>query len=432
MISMSNYDIIIIGAGVFGLSTAYHIKSQHPEKKILVLDKQGGPGQGNSAKSACAFRNVFASETNYLLSNSTIDFFKHIHNDLNYDLGLRFTGYLWLLNNEQYNDQKTVFQKMHQQGVQLKTFEKEDLNKSFKGLSTDFNAQDEEAQLLGLKSIDKGIQGLKCGSIDGDRLARFYEEQYRKLGGETRYNTEVTKLTLKPRIELGLPGEPFVWQDASIQGVETLKGDQISAEKTIVAAGAWASTLLNPVGLDSFMNPKKRQIFVFKHERLKDLFSAHGFNNEGVIPFTILPRGGIYLKPEISEQSIWIGCADNLGRAFLYEDDPKPEPSYYTGNLYYILSKYLPCFTDLQPVNMWAGSYALNSIDKVPYVFEEAGMIYVGADSGSGLMKCDAIGRIAAALYSNEKQALLYKGESFRVSDLSVKNRNIEKETMVI
>lgn len=432
MIKMSNCDVIVVGAGVFGLAAAYHIKSENPDKKVIVLDKLGGPGQGNSAKSGCAFRNVFASETNYLLADSTIDFFKHVHGDLNYDLGLKFIGYLWLLTNGQYNNQKMVFNKMQQRGIQLRTFEKEELRTMIKCLALDFETNDEEAQMLGLESIDKGLQGLKCGSIDVDHLVRFYEEQFKKLGGQMQYNTEVKRLVPRPKIELGLPGEPFVWQDASIQGVETAKGDQIRADKVVIATGAWASTLLNPVGLDSFMSPKKRQIFVFKDQRLKDLFSVKGFNREDAIPFTILPKGGIYLKPELSEGSLWIGCADNLGRAFLFEDDPQPEISYYTGNLYYIVSRYLPCFNDLQPVNMWAGSYALNSIDKVPYVYEEGGMIYIGADSGSGIMKCDAVGRIAAALYSDEKEAHLYGGSRFRVSDLSVNNRNIEKETMVI
>ena len=180
------------------------------------------------------------------------------------------------------------------------------------------------------------------------------------------------------------------------------------------------------------MRPKKRQIFVFKDKRLRGLLHARGFNEEGVIPFTILPKAGIHLKPEVSEETLWLGCADNLGRPFKLEDDPLPEMGYYTGNLYHVLVKYLPCFKDVKPVNMWAGQYALNSVDKIPYVFEEAGMIYVGAGSGSGLMKCDALGRIASALYADEEEAVLYGRRTFRVSDLGVKKRRIERETFVI
>jgi len=428
---MSEYDVIVVGAGVFGLASAYYIEKENPKSSVLVLDKFGGPGQGNSAKSAGAFRNVFASETNFLLADSSIDFFTHIQKDLGYDLRLDSIGYLWLLTGKGYRDQRGIFEQMEHRGVPLRTLEKEDLHKMMPALA-DFEKGDEEAEFMELEPVEKGVQGLKCGSLDVDLLVRFYEAEYRKLGGEVHYNTLVKRLILKPKRELGLPGEPLVWQDGRIAGVETAKGEEIYADKVVVAVGAWANTLLNPIGLDAFMRPKKRQIFVFKDQRLNNLIHSKGFNKEGVAPFTILPKASIYFKPEVSEETLWLGCADNLGRAFELEDDPQPELSYYTGNLYHELAKYFPCFRDVQPVNMWAGQYALNSIDKIPYIFEEAGMIYVGADSGSGVMKCDALGRIAAALYSGREEAVLYGGRTFKVSNLSVKERKIEKETFVI
>ncbi len=432
MSAMSKYDVLVVGAGVLGLSTAYHIKRENPERSILVLDKLGGPGQGNSAKSVGAFRNVFSSRTNFLLADSTIDFFTHVQEDLGHDLGLVFHGYLWLLSGRQYRRQEENFKEMSRRGVELRTWEREDLRRMIPDLVTEFEEGDEEAEVMGLEPVERGLQGVKCGSIDADRLVRFYEEEFKRLGGEVRYNVEVKRLILKPERELGLPGEPFVWQDASVKGVETVRGEEIYADRVVVAVGAWANTLLNPIGLDAFMRPKKRQVFVFKDERLERLFHSEGFNKEGVVPLLILPKAGILIKPEVSEGALWIECADNLGRPFKLEDDPQPELTYYTGNLYHVVVKYLPCFRDVQPVNMWAGQYALNSIDKTPYVFEEAGMIYVGAGSGSGLMKCDALGRIAAALYAGEKEATLYGGRAFRVSDLSVKERRVERETFVL
>jgi glycine/D-amino acid oxidase-like deaminating enzyme len=59
-------------------------------------------------------------------------------------------------------------------------------------------------------------------------------------------------------------------------------------------------------------------------------------------------------------------------------------------------------------------------------------MIYVGAASGSGIMKSDAIGRIAAALYAKEEKAELFGGRKFRASDLGINNRQAERETLII
>lgn len=58
---MKVYDIIIIGAGIIGMSSAYHLQRNNPNKKILVIDKEPGAGQGNTAKAAGMFRNTFSS-----------------------------------------------------------------------------------------------------------------------------------------------------------------------------------------------------------------------------------------------------------------------------------------------------------------------------------------------------------------------------------
>jgi glycine/D-amino acid oxidase-like deaminating enzyme len=79
-------------------------------------------------------------------------------------------------------------------------------------------------------------------------------------------------------------------------------------------------------------------------------------------------------------------------------------------------------------MNMWAGQRAVNRFDKIPVVERMPGLIYVGGATGNGIMKCDSLGRIVAANYSGEKEAELFGGRSVRVSDISVKDRRVEKE----
>jgi glycine/D-amino acid oxidase-like deaminating enzyme len=189
---------------------------------------------------------------------------------------------------------------------------------------------------------------------------------------------------------------------------------------------------MDPVGFDCFMRPKKRQLFAFKDPKLAGLMKIKGLNDSGALPLTILPMAGIYLKGEVSEGSIWLGCADDLGRRFELEDDPKPEESYYADNVYHALVQYLPCFESVRPANSWAGQYDINGFDKSPVVESGPGFIYAGATSGSGIMKADAIGRIVDAAYEEEEYAELFGGRKFRVSDLGIKKRNIEKENLVI
>jgi len=423
-------DLLVIGAGVLGLSSAYHLKLRNPGRRVVVIDRFGGPGQGNSAKSEGGFRNVFTSEANYLMTDSTINWFSHLQVDLGYDVKLTSIGYLWLYGEGQYNGLKGTLDAINGRGAELMTFEKEELTRMIPDLVTDFE-DDEEAELLGLEPVYRGVYGVKCGCIDTDALVRSYEAEFLKLGGEVMYSTEATGLILRPVEELGIPGEPFVWQESRVSGAETSRGE-ITADTTVVAAGVWSERLLDPIGIDALMRAKKRQIFVFKDPRLGGLLKVDGFNEYGVMPLTILPKASILFRSEVTEGSIWLACADELGRGYGLEEDPQPEADYYTNDIYHVLVKYFPCFRDVRPVNMWAGQYAVNGYDGMPVVAPASGMIYVGAASGSGIMKCDALGRVAASLYTGEEEAELFGGRRFKVADLGVEDRNVERETFII
>jgi len=422
-------DVLVIGAGILGMSTAYYLKLANPGKRVVVVDRFGGPGQGNSAKSEGGFRNLFTSETNFLLADSTIDWMLHLEGELGHHIGVSRIGYLFLLSEEQYAGQRGAWDRIGSR-AEMRVLDRGELEERIPALVTRFG-DDEESELLGLRDVDYGVLGAKCGAVDADALTRAYEEEFLKLGGEVSYGTEVTGLVLKPELELEIPGEPFVWQDALVRGAETSEGI-IEAETTVVAAGVWSSRLMDPIGVDSHMRPKKRQIFAFKDPRLEPLFQVEGLNEYGTMPLTVLPKSNVLFRPELSEGSVWMACADDLGRGFSLEDDPQAEEAYYTDNVYHVLSKYFPCFGDVRPMNSWAGHYAINGFDELPVVKSVPGMIYVGAASGSGIMKCDAIGRIATALHAGEEEAELFGGRRFRVSDLGIHHRRAERETLVI
>ena len=216
-------DILIIGAGALGMSSAYHIKEKYPDKKILVVDKYGGSAQGNSAKSEGAYRNMFISETNYKLANSTIDWLSHMQNDMGYDLKLHNVGYLWLYSDEQFSKLKAGYRRMEDLGAEINYLDESQLQKSIPDLVTGFHG-DEDAELMGLHPVDVGVFGKKCGSLDADAMVKAYESEFLKLGGETKYNTTVQSLILKPSEELGIPGEPFIWQEKTITGAKTSRG----------------------------------------------------------------------------------------------------------------------------------------------------------------------------------------------------------------
>lgn len=428
---MIECDVVVVGAGILGLSTAYHLKNADPKLNIIVVDRLGAAGQGSTAKSAAAFRCLFHSRTNFAIADSSAEFYRHVQSDLRVDLKLRWAGYLWMFDEDGYRRMLPVLKELANRGFKYVEYDESDLAQKL-DMHTSFS-NDEEAQMMSLGNAHKGIVIPKAGLIDVDSLVKFYETEFLKLGGKIQYGTEVKEVTVEPRAPLGMPGEPYFWQDSTITGVNTNKGS-IKAKKTILAAGAWMSQLLDPLGIECFIKAKKRQVFSVKAntEALRKLLFTKEFTDAGCLPFTILPKPSAYIRPAPEEDALWLAYADDFPRAFKIEDNPEPEENYYRFGLYQVMVKYFPQLTDCQPFSAFAGLYEINTVDGQPLIFEENGVMVVGGASGSGILKADAIGRIATALYQGEEYAMLYGDRKFKVSDLGLKNRNIEPEKLVI
>ena len=423
---MKAYDIIVVGAGIIGMSSAYHLQKNNPDKKTLVVDKELGAGRGNTAKAAGMFRNTFSSRTSQVLSDTSINFYSHLQNEMNYDIRLIETGYLWLLSKQQLGEYSLIIKKMMERGIEIRILKRSEL-KRIPRLNLEFDKNFEETKYVGLENIHEGLLGTNCGELDQSELVKFYEEEFEKWGGDNLFNTEVNGLVITPKNEFG--GPPFVWQSPRINGVSTENGE-IYGEKIVLATGAYSHELLDPIGIDSHSKPKKRQLFQLQGSDLEELLYVKGFNEEGILPFTILPKSGVYVKPDETGKGFWTGCADDLGRSFNL--DVTPEKSFYEFNIRPILTKYLPQFESARIANKLAGLYACNTIDGNPYVFEGHGLIVISGCSGSGIMKADAIGRIVDALYQEKGEAELYGNVKFKVSDIGVEKRNVENEEFTI
>jgi FAD-dependent oxidoreductase domain-containing protein 1 len=436
-------DILIIGAGILGLSCAYHLKKNNPKKEILVVDRLRDVAQGNTARSDAMFRNTFTSPDNQILADSSINFYLETQTS-GFDLGLKKTGYLWVMSERQLSSNEKYVRKMEDNGIELRKFNESELKEKLPALRSRMDPSDEESKLMKLEDIAGAVLGVKCGQLDPDKLSRFYAQQFLKMGGKISLNTNAKSLVVEPVEPLGIEGEPFVWQDAEITGVNAegeLKG-QLKAETVVVAAGVWNNEILEPIGIDGHVKGKKRQLFTLpagQNAELRNFIHNRNFNDLGVLPFVILPKAGCYVKALAEENEFWVTCEDDFNRPFVNIPEPNlescnAEPSYYEHNVYPILKGYLPLFADSRPTQMWAGLYSYNTLDSIPFVFEEPGMIVAGGGSGSGIMKGDAMGRMVDAMYrlGENSDATLYGGKSYPLRRVGFKSRQVQREEWVI
>jgi glycine/D-amino acid oxidase-like deaminating enzyme len=393
-------QVIIVGAGILGLASAYHLLQTHPGLDLLVVERLNGPGLGDTAKSAAAFRDMFSSPVNRQLSQGAIAFYERLETE-SHRIGLKKIGYLWLATAGQMAGWRQALAHMAEAGVAFQTMD-------VPGLA---------ARLPDLRprDISQGILGLNCGNLDPARLTKFYEREVHRLGGRCTYRCEVTGFTRDGR--------------GRLNGIR-LGAEEIQAGMVIVAAGAWTGRTMALAGLDVFMAPRKRQLFSIpaKEGPLSRLLSTPGFTPYNSLPFTILP-GGAYLRPAAA--SFVLGYA-NPDQPPGLEEPAKPQGEFFKARIRPQVEAYFPIFQGLAPAYAWAGHYDDHLPDRTPFVERLAGALIVGGTSGSGVMKADSLGRIVAGLYGGLDVVELGHGGQFRIADLSLHRRAVPPEEFVL
>ncbi len=401
-----DFDYIIIGAGVVGSSIAYYLKNELPESKILLIDRNHTAGAGNTARSAALYRNFFSSSTSRMLAGSSIKYYIELGDKVQLDP----TGYLWLFSEEQWAYSQKAIKHLDQKKDRFEVLDRAAIS-SILNMNPESNGRFPE--------VHKGIYCHLCGSISGTALAQHYASAFKSAGGSLRFDTDIKSFILTGQESSYAP-----WDDIRVSGIVDQKGSGYTGRHFCIATGAWTHDLLAPIGIASCILPKKRQLF-----GLVIKYPEHFFKVSEK-PAIILPAGGVYLKPRLNKNIIIVGCADELGQPFTMSN-PDPDPIYFKKAIEPVVRHYFPKL-DYALSFKWAGYYDYHWPDMLPVVESVANVTWVSGTSGSGIMKADALGRIAAARLNCKDEAVLADGTKLKVSTMSLRNRLVENEELII
>jgi FAD-dependent oxidoreductase domain-containing protein 1 len=456
------YDVVIVGAGAFGLAAAYHLAREQPSVSILVLEARAGPGEGSMGASNSMVRDVFSSPDNQLLARSSIAFYRHLMDEVPQLRGpvplLDLFGYLWLLPERELQDYHALVARS--------------------GGSLDACLVDREtiASLPGLdltparwfegdgggspEPIAGGLFGRNCGALAPDLLARYYAEAAAALGVEFEFNACVRRLSFEGREEILLhegSGRPLAFQEhiagrLRIARVVLGDGRSIGADRVVVAGGAWSERILHPLGFATGCSPRPQGLFAVSGPAVDqllawraDLPALDAPGGGARLPFLILPSGAT-AKPLFTARRLWLGCVDTISQPIGTREDPGAdgrlefsmgrmvERGSYATDLLPAVSPYLPALAtpEAHLENAWGGYYSF-SPDGLPVLAEEPyGVLFVGGDSGSGIMKADALGRLVAARCAGHDRARLFTGETYRPDQLSLAHRDVTEERIIL
>ncbi len=222
-------QIVIIGGGVMGASTAYHL-AVRGVKDIVLLEKQSLFGMGATGKCAGGVRYQFSTEINIRLSQHSLPMLDRFPDEIGQEIDRRKTGYLFLLTRQANVERfKEIVALQHRLGVQTEWLTGDEVRRRVPQLKTD--------------DVLAGTNHPEDGLADPNSVVNGYITAARRLGVQSFTDSPVRAIDLVKR---GF-------------SVQTPHG-AIACEKIVNAAGPWSSPVSEMVGVPLPVKPVRQQM----------------------------------------------------------------------------------------------------------------------------------------------------------------------------
>ncbi len=261
-----SHSTVIVGAGIAGLSTAFHL-AERGAGPITLVDK-GRVGSGSSRRSGGMSTMLMGNEAATIARGVSFDIFERFNRILA-DYEFHQVGCLAIYNPEQLEVAAQLHGMHRRAGARLEVLDREQVESRF----PDLKLSDEE----------HGVLDLRGGWNEPDRYIPALTAKVAELGVEVREEATV---------------EDFVVTEGGVQGVRLRGGEALSAENTVCTVNAWANTLLSRV--DAALPVRS-----FVHER----FVTVPFGEAPRLPATNDDATGVYYRPTEDGRLLVGGCA---------------------------------------------------------------------------------------------------------------------------
>jgi sarcosine oxidase subunit beta len=344
-------DVVIIGGGVMGASTAYHL-ALRGQKNILLLEKDEFFGQEATGRCAGGVRYQFSTEINVRLSLQSLPMLERFKDEIGQEINFRKCGYLFVLTRPE--DVKTFRHSLElQQGL---------------GVHTEWLSPDEIHHRLPLMRFEDALAGSfnpQDGLVDPNSVVMGYVGAAQRLGVQCLNNVEVTGIQVAA---------------GKIVAVETNQG-MISTQVIVNAAGPWAGLIGQMAGVAVPIVPYRRQIMTTTPlpEVPQDF------------PFVLDFAQSLYFHRE--GDGILTGMSNNNEKAGF---DQTVDDDFEMVNLEAAIAR-MPCLEKASLLSHWAGLYEVTP-DAHP-IFGKTpvdGFYIVAGFSGHGFMHGPISGKLMA------------------------------------
>ena len=220
------YDVVVIGAGVHGLSIAYYLAKNHKITNVAVLDKVY-LGGGNSGRNTAIIRANYMTVEGVHFYSESLKLYEELSKELNFNLLFSQIGHLSLA---------------HTDSAVNGLWRRAEVNKALVVNSRVIWPDEIKRMVPALDTSDRPRYPVKAalyhapgGVIRHDAVVWGYARGVERHGGEVHPRTEVITIDVK---------------DHQVTGVRTDKGEVIRADCVVNATSGYCTTVSKMVGVD--------------------------------------------------------------------------------------------------------------------------------------------------------------------------------------
>jgi len=214
----ASYDVVVVGAGILGASTAYHL-ARTGTKRVLLLER-GEPACGGTGKSAAIVRQHYSTPILARLARDSVAMFATMAETLGADGGYVNDGYCFLLGADMLPGARRNVAMQQALGIDARFLAPAEWESRLPGLNPE--------------GVAGAIFEAKGGYADPVRTTEAYVEAFRRAGGEVRLRTPVRALLRT--------GDRIVGA--------LLDDGPVAAGAVVNACGPWARSLAGSAGLE--------------------------------------------------------------------------------------------------------------------------------------------------------------------------------------
>ncbi len=351
-------DVVVIGAGIMGLSIAYNLARRHGITNICVLDATYLCG-GASGRNGGGVRAQWSDEQNIRLMQQSLELFREFAREHRINTWFRQGGYLFLSrSDEQAGALRESVALQRRCGLSSELVEPQQLTRIVPELST---------------------AGVALASYNPDDAVVFpWPFVWGYAQGATELGVEVVPFNKVTGIDVGRRG---------IERVHSERGS-ISTATVVNACGALSPEIAAMVGLELPTRPHRHEICA--SEALKPW----------LVPLVADLSSGLYFS-----QSMRGEIVGGISNERVPEGPDQRSSARFLALYARALVRLCPRLGALKIVRQWAGLYDL-SPDATPIVGpvdELAGFYLSSGFMGHGFMMAPVVGRLLAKAIADEE-----------------------------